>query len=143
MKTGRIVILLLLTACASQPEIKPFQSDGCSLFPDGNFDNRDLWCECCVQHDLAYWRGGTREQRGAADLSFRQCVLEKTGDKTLSELMYQGVKFGGEPYFPNWYRWGYGWNYGRGYQALKDTEEKAVAKRLLEARQDPSRFKCP
>ena len=34
-----------------------FTSDGCSLWFDG------CWVKCCVQHDLAYWRGGTSKER--------------------------------------------------------------------------------
>ena len=39
-------------------DIAPFTSDGCSSFPDGTPANQSLWLECCVRHDLAYWRGG-------------------------------------------------------------------------------------
>jgi hypothetical protein len=45
--------------------------------------------------------------------------------------MYIGVRFGGSPYFPTWYRWGYGWNYQRGYAPLTD-EEKEMVRVLLE-----------
>jgi len=109
--------------------LAPFTSDGCSLFPDrapiGNAD----WCSCCVEHDLAYWRGGTADERERADARLRACVTDKTGDQALGETMYLGVRAGGGPYFLTWYRWGYGWPYGRGYQALND-EEKAQAERL-------------
>ena len=109
--------------------LAPFTSDGCSLFPDrapiGNAD----WCTCCVEHDLAYWRGGTAEEREQADQRLRACVTDKTGDQTLGETMYLGVRAGGGPYFLTWYRWGYGWPYGRGYQALS-AEERAQADRL-------------
>mgnify|MGYP003334762215 FL=1 len=109
--------------------LAPFTSDGCSLFPDrapvGNAD----WCTCCVEHDIAYWRGGTAEEREQADQRLRACVTNKTGDQTLGETMYLGVRAGGGPYFLTWYRWGYGWPYGRGYQALS-AEERAQADRL-------------
>ena len=45
-------------------------------------------------------------------------------------MMYQGVRFGGSPYFYNWYRWGYGWSYERHYQALSE-DEQARANQLL------------
>jgi hypothetical protein len=51
-------------------------------------------------------------------------VLEKTGNKALATLMYEGVRFGGSPYFYNWYRWGYGWGYDRKYQALTPDERQ-------------------
>ncbi|WP_155990840.1 hypothetical protein [Thalassolituus oleivorans] len=88
------------------------------------------WCDCCFAHDLAYWRGGTEEERLAADQTFKACILEMTQDKPLAELMYRGVRIGGSAYFPTWYRWGYGWNYrsarGRSYQPLS-TEQSAQA----------------
>ena len=49
-------------ACSNETELSPFTSDGCSLFPDSSLINKDDWCECCFQHDLAYWKGGTKEE---------------------------------------------------------------------------------
>ncbi len=114
---------------APAPTLAPFTSDGCSLFPDrapiGNAD----WCSCCLEHDIAYWRGGTAQAREQADQRLKACVQDKTGDPALADTMYVGVRAGGGPYFLTWYRWGYGWPYGRGYQALS-TEEAALADRL-------------
>ncbi len=120
---------ILLAGCHSDEELKPFTSDGCSLFPDASLISSDDWCSCCFQHDLAYWRGGTAEERKAADQQLRDCVQEKTGDRALATMMYDGVRFGGSPYFYNWYRWGYGWSYDRKYQVLT-SEEKEQADRL-------------
>ena len=55
---------------------------------------------------------------------------KKTGDPILANLMYEAVRVGGEPYFPTWYRWGYGWPLGRGYKALSDEEEKLVQEKI-------------
>ena len=68
----------------------------------------------------------------AADLALRQCVLESTGDEALAEMMYQGVRLGGSPYFYNWYRWGYGWNYERKYRPLSADEQTMVDRKLNE-----------
>ena len=111
-------------------ELSNFTSDGCSLFIDGTFENPELWKDCCLKHDIAYWQGGTRAERGAADLAFRKCVEKKTGNRDLAELMYQAVRNGGEPYFPTWYRWGYGWPLGGGYRALTPVEQKMVNQKL-------------
>ena len=46
--------------------------------------------------------------------------------------MYKAVRTGGEPYFPTWYRWGYGWPIGRGYRALSPAEEQMVKSKLRE-----------
>ncbi len=88
------------------------------------------WCLCCYEHDIRYWQGGTERERAQADSIFKQCILEKTGNRQLAELMYRGVRLGGSPAFPTWYRWGYGWNYRRGYKALTPAEKKEVRLQL-------------
>jgi len=124
------VLVLLTSACDPDPGLRPFSSDGCSLFPDQSLIAGDDWCSCCFEHDIAYWRGGTREEREAADSSLKTCIREKTGNEALASLMHEGVRLGGSPYFYNWYRWGYGWDYDRKYQALTP-EEDELADRLL------------
>ncbi len=120
-----------------------FSSDGCSLFPDRSMINSDDWCDCCLEHDIAYWQGGTKEQRLRADGELRDCVLKKTGNQTLAEAMYQGVRFGGSPYFYNWYRWGYGWSYKRKYQELTPEEQALVNEKLLEYLEQTKDFGSP
>jgi len=100
------------------------------MFPDRSLINEDDWCECCFEHDVAYWQGGTKEDRDAADERFKNCILKKTGDEFLAELMFIGVRLGGSPFLPAWYRWGYGWNYLRGYRALNAEEQKIVQEKL-------------
>jgi hypothetical protein len=123
-----------LSGCASAAasNLADFTSDGCSLFPDGTVGDRAKWCRCCLQHDIAYWRGGTEEERKDADRALRKCVRERTDDKALAETMYLGVRAGGHPAFPTWYRWAYGWPYGRGYQPLTDEERKQAQTKLDE-----------
>lgn len=134
-KTGWMIVLLLLMltlpGCASTGTLKPFRSDGCSLFPDGTRGNRNLWLKCCIEHDKAYWRGGTREERLAADKALEACVAS-CGEPAIARLMKNGVRAGGSPYWPTWFRWGYGWNYPRGYRPLTP-EEKARADELLKS----------
>ncbi len=90
-----IAVFLFTITSASAAELHDFTSDGCSLFPDGNFKDRALWCDCCLAHDISYWRGGAREDRRHADKTLRDCVLERTGSKALADLMYDGVRAGG------------------------------------------------
>lgn len=138
-----VALLTLLAAlalmCSAVPtwatELAPFTSDGCSLFPDGSRKERNLWCDCCLTHDIAYWQGGTAAEREAADAALRDCVREKTGDEQLAATMYLGVRAGGHPAFPVWYRWGYGWPYGTGYQTLTDTDKAQVDKELAAYKQ--------
>jgi len=81
-----------------------FTTDGCSLWPDG------AWRSCCVEHDIAYWCGGTRDARLAADRQLRECVRRKSAP-TNSQLMYYGVRVGGHPLWPFSWRWGYGFSW--------------------------------
>ena len=134
-KTANILLSIAvccLLACSSESGLKPFRSDGCSLFPDAALISGDDWCDCCFDHDVQYWRGGTRAERDAADRQLQRCVEERTGNAALASAMYEGVRLGGSPYFYNWYRWGYGWEFERKYQALSEMEVSAADKLLDE-----------
>ena len=135
------IVSLALIGCGGKPKLKPFESDGCSLFPDASMITGDDWCACCFQHDLAYWKGGTETERRQADEALRDCVQEITGNAEFAEFMFNGVRFGGSPYFYNWYRWGYGWGYERQYGPLTEEELKQVEQRLKEI--DFSQTKSP
>ena len=125
-----LACVLMSGGCAIASDLNEFASDGCSLFPNGTLENRSLWCDCCFNHDMAYWRGGTEAERKEADKTLHACALARTGSKALAETMYEGVRFGGSSAFPTWYRWGYGWKYGRGYEALTEKEQKQVEVKL-------------
>ncbi len=112
--------------------IRPFSSDGCSLFPDGLSNKRELWLPCCIAHDKAYWQGGTWQQRLNADRQLKYCVA-RLGEPIIAELMLNGVRIGGSPFWPTGFRWGYGWDYLRGYKPLDDSEKQAVRKALRES----------
>lgn len=114
-------------------QIKPFTTDGCSVFPDGTTEQNALWIECCIRHDFAYWQGGTALDREQADSALQQCVAD-LGKKDISSLMHFGVRMGGSPFYPTWYRWGYGWPYLRGYKALTQDEQRQVREQLLQLR---------
>ncbi len=129
-KVVSLLMLLLTAGCDSNEQLSQFSSDGCSLFPDESLISHHNWCACCLEHDIAYWQGGTQQQRLTADMALKNCVLEKTQDAVLAKIMYEGVRVGGSPYFYNWYRWGYGWPYERKYQALTKREQVEVEKHL-------------
>ena len=120
-------ILLPLTVCASG--LKPFTTDGCSSFPDGTIEHGSIWANCCIRHDFAYWQGGTYEERLTADEELESCVA-RVGEPTIASLMLAGVRVGGTPYLPTSYRWGYGWPFMRGYEALTADEKLQVEKQL-------------
>lgn len=124
--------LLLCSACISisaADQLQPFRSDGCSVFPDGTLTEKNLWLSCCTDHDIAYWKGGTREEKIAADLALRQCV-EALGQPTIAKLMQTGVRVGGSPYLPTGFRWGYGWKQRRAYKPLSQPEQLQADKLL-------------
>jgi hypothetical protein len=82
---------------------KTFTTDGCSRWPDGT------WKDCCVRHDMAYWCGGSFDQRMAADRTLQACVEDKTNSRSLACMMRAGVFIGGAQALPTSFRWGYGW----------------------------------
>lgn len=81
-----------------------FISDGCSMFPD--CDYRD----CCEEHDLAYYFGGTSKERWQADKKLFKCVAAKKGfqHKIIAPIMWLGVRAFGVSWLPTPYRWGFG-----------------------------------
>lgn len=66
---------------------RSFVTDGCTGYPDGT------WRECCVQHDLALWAGGTSLERELADRELKSCV-EEHGGQLQANLMWLGVRIG-------------------------------------------------
>ena len=123
-----IVLLTgLHTPVYAEATVKPFTTDGCSMFPDGDLKNRQRWLNCCIEHDYSYWQGGTWQQRLQADRDLEYCVA-KTGMPKLAKLMMGGVRVGGSPFIPTEFRWGYAWDYLRGYQAINKEEQTALDK---------------
>lgn len=115
------------TLHVNKPILRPFSSDGCSLSPNSFF--KVNFVECCVEHDIAYWIGGTSEQKIAADSAFKACMNDKINSSyigaayhSVASTYYWGVRLGGDARMPNSFRWGYGWNYLRGYSPLSKEE---------------------
>ena len=107
-----LVVLALIVSTSAQIKQAPefpsgFKSDGCSMFPDGNY--RD----CCVEHDRAYFAGGPLKQRRAADKELFRCVRAKGNGKFLASLIYVGVRVGGVSFLPTPFRWGFGHKFPR------------------------------
>lgn len=121
----RLLLLLLFSHPVNAEELRPFTSDGCSAFPDGTFEQNELWLTCCTEHDRAYWQGGTYSERVLADDRLQQCVAA-VGEPEIATLMLAGVRVGGTPYLPTKFRWGYGWPYLRGYKALTEKDRRQI-----------------
>ncbi len=112
----------------------PFTTDDCSGHVYKTLSGNDPpWKGCCVEHDRAYWMGGTAKQRKVADKALRACVRTKAeqaflkqGDSpavakykaiALAYGVYRTVRVTGHPLLPYSWRWGYGWKV-KGYRAL-------------------------
>ena len=128
--------------------LSPFRSDGCS----GNvswtwariagirntvFRRKSPWSALlpwhndCIEHDLAYHKGGSRLQRFSADTVLMVGVANR-GHPVMAVLMFLGVQLGGYGWraevsyrllrLVNWkamrWNWGYGW--GPGYRYTKE-----------------------
>ena len=113
------------SSCILAADLNNFKSDGCSLFPDGNYYS------CCYLHDVAYWPGGTEKEKQRADEALSACVQEMTGDKVLARKMFEGVRVGGVPGLPTTFRWGYGWPfpYRKDYAPLTPAEQKQLSEK--------------
>lgn len=96
-----------------EKELPPiaFYQDGCTAFPD--WLPMHNFYEACLNHDIAYWLGGTEEERVLANQVLADQVrsLEPLGP-FLAPIMYTAVQYGGN----NWIsyqlgsEWGYGWH---------------------------------
>lgn len=111
----------------STVSLKPFTSDGCSVFPDGTFKQKNLWLNCCIKHDYDYWQGGSFQDKLASDQALK-LFGEKVGQPEVAALMLAGVRVGGSAYLPTQFRWGYGWPYPRLYGDLSKVEQEQVKK---------------
>ncbi|WP_191968540.1 helicase [Cellvibrio sp. KY-GH-1] len=136
MRSALVVVgLLFAVAPALADGLKPFTTDGCSVWIDGPPDRPNLWRHCCVAHDLAYWIGGTRTERKQADQVLKQCIKDAE-QPLIADPTYHGVRLGGGPYWPSTYRWGYGWDFFsgsrlggrwvRGYQRPSAAEQAQI-----------------
>ena len=125
-----IFLFLSIPFTVNAAVLKSFQSDGCSIFPDGTIEENKLWLRCCVEHDKAYWQGGTSQDKIDADEALHECVSD-LGEITIADLMLAGVQIGGSPYLPTTFRWGYGWSYLRGYQPLSKDEKEQVKLEIM------------
>ncbi len=126
---GLVLVAIMAPATVMAGDLRPFTTDGCSVFPDGTSEHHSLWSACCVKHDVAYWQGGSSDERRVADEALAQCVRAVGRPKTAS-LMLAGVRMGGTPYLPTSYRWGYGWPFFRGYKKLSEQERQEVNRQL-------------
>lgn len=107
--------------------LRPFTSDGCSVSPDGfpGAEPNQQWAQCCIEHDTAYWIGGSAAEKAAADDQLQSCIAQK-GYPEIGKVYKLFVKQFGGPDSSQTFRWGYGWNYKRSYSPLSAAEEAMI-----------------
>jgi hypothetical protein len=130
--------VLFLCVAHTVSELVPFTTDGCSMFPDGTSSEPTLWQQCCIEHDFAYYAGGTRDARADADEALEVCVTG-VANAALGNLMWSGVRVGGSPAFDTPWRWGYGWAYDPfdGYRQIPMDQHAAAQAEIERYRAAP------
>lgn len=104
--------LAYATAHQKPLPLRSFYFDGCTAFPD-RLPGHTLY-EACLNHDIAYWLGGTEDERSAANAAFKQAVTTSgPAGRLLAPIMYAAVQYGGNNWFSRTVigsNWGFGWN---------------------------------
>ncbi len=89
-------------------DLKVFYTDYCTGFNEGTLSHPNLWKDCCFEHDLRYWFGGTKKDEDFADLQLKKCVKNKAGT-FYANIMYYGVRVGHLSPIKHKTYWGWGW----------------------------------
>ncbi len=92
----------------NDPPSKPFKSDGCSMWFDV-LGGVDIY-PACFLHDLKYWAGYPDEEveRLSADADLMIDVARLLNSTKIAELMFHGVRIGGNEIFRQSFSWGFG-----------------------------------
>ena len=99
----------------------PFSSNGCSGFREATFFT------CCFVHDFAYWSGGGRRERSAADHALRRCIQDIGRDYARSYIAFLLMRLSlGSGVFVN-DGWGRAWTgTKRGRFTALTTEQRLI-----------------
>jgi hypothetical protein len=130
-----LILPIFLLFCTLTPgssysaELAEFKTDYCTFFPEGTMSKPRLWEDCCLQHDLVYWAGGTSEMQDLSDIELRKCVTKKSS-RFYGNLMYRGVRLGHYSPIKSKTRWGHGWGDKRSFQKLTRYEKTIIRKML-------------
>jgi len=127
-----LLIACILLGCQSDIQLMSFANLGCSSALNPSELASDEWCGCCVEHDIAYWRGGSSMQREQADERLRDCVQRTSRNEVLADSIYKGVRDGSSKYFFADYQWAYGWSFDRSYKPLNEKEQHIANQYLLD-----------
>jgi len=100
----------------------PFTSNGCSGFREATFFT------CCFGHDFAFWAGGSRKDRSAADHVLRRCIQDIAHDYYRSYIAFFLMRLGlgsGVFVYDGWGRAWQGADRGR-FTSLSPVERRIV-----------------
>lgn len=103
-----LFILIVTPAVQAELKLSPFETDGCTMFVDGTSKEPGLWRNCCIEHDLRYWFGGSKDDMNMTDLRLKSCV-NKVAGATWANLIYKGVRMGHYSPIKNKKKWSWGW----------------------------------
>ena len=101
----------------SSQYMRPFSTDGCTMYGEGTCEKPYAWTHCCIQHDYEYWHGGTMEEKTAADEALSNCVAH-SGYPDHAFMMFLGINL----FARHSDRWGSGWHQNPGYRQLTEEE---------------------
>jgi len=108
----------MMKTAGHKPDM-PFESDGCSggmSWAWRTFLRRPPpWEGACIDHDRAYWYGGSREDRLKADRTLAARVAGQ-GYPFTATIIYYAVRIGG---MPHWH-FSWRWNYGSGEKGYRE-----------------------
>lgn len=83
-------------------EFDPNSSDGCSLLSvvwQWLRGNQVPFRQCCIDHDQAFWYGGSKEVHREADRKFRECI-KQSGYPVTAWILWAIVRIFGSPCSP-------------------------------------------
>ncbi len=129
-----LVLISLPIYAQTNPTLKSFETDGCTMFLDGTKEKPTLWKHCCTYHDLRYWFGGTIKDQDQSDLKLKQCVEKVAGSKWAS-LIYTGVRAGHYSPIKNKYAWAWGWSPKRDKEPLSPSDVIYVKQELIKLKE--------
>ncbi len=107
--------------------LQDFASDGCpKILQTISYPQEDQWQLCCVEHDRAYWKGGSYEERQKADSDLQACVTSR-GFHDAARLIYYSVRSDHKNALDT-VRWGYGWMVPRSLSPHTPEEKAEIDK---------------
>lgn len=126
-----MAILFVVSISAFAESLTAFKTDYCTNYPEGTRESPELWKNCCLEHDMYFWAGGTRAERDEADLQLRSCVEKKAGTSQ-ANIMYYAIRAGSlSPVkFPD-KKWNNGWREREDYAQLSEEDIDRIEAEIL------------